>query len=360
VEQLNNPKEFRMKKLIKNKKIVIGIIIVLLILIVGVCFVLFNNKNNETKEGKVLKNETFTAYLKINPLVKLTFDASYYECTTKDGKTSICGKYKSEVTKVELLNDDAKNIYKDIDFKGKSIDSSITNLIVTAYDKGYDIKNITLTTNWNYKKDELKTKITDKVKKDTKVDVTINYNYQKNIDEASIEDESTETYNVNFDSDGGSVVNTETVTENNVVTKPTDPTKDGYTFVEWQLDGKTYDFNTKVNKDITLKAVWKKNESTNTSTNNTSNNTSNTSSSSSTGSTQCVAKKFNNKYTYVYESYEACKKGGAGAVMDLADKGIDVTTYSCREIYDDCGTKWYGVVFDKWSDELDKNVEYYY
>lgn len=347
-----------MKKLFKNKKLIVGIIIILLILIVGASFIILNS--NKTKETKVLKNETFTAYLKINPLVKLTYDVSYYECNTKNGKTSICGKYQNEVTKVELLNEDAKNIYKDIDFKGKSLDETLITLIETANDNSYDIKNITLTTNWNYKKDELKTKITNKVKEDTKIDVTLNYNYQKTIDEASIIKNSTESYKVSFDSDGGSAVNEETVTENTTVTKPTDPTKEGYTFVEWQLDGTTYGFNTKVNKNITLKAIWKKNESTNTNTNTSTNNTSNTSSSSSTGSTQCVSKKFNNKYTYVYESYDACKKGGAGAVMDLADAGIDVSTYGCREIYDDCGTKWYGVVFDKWSDELEKNVEYYY
>jgi len=40
------------------------------------------------------------------------------------------------------------------------------------------------------------------------------------------------------------------------VTKPEDPEKEGYTFVEWQLDGEAYDFDEEVNKDITLVAVW--------------------------------------------------------------------------------------------------------
>ena len=38
--------------------------------------------------------------------------------------------------------------------------------------------------------------------------------------------------------------------------KPSNPTKKNYTFKEWQLNGNTYDFNTKVTKNITLKAVW--------------------------------------------------------------------------------------------------------
>lgn len=65
-------------------------------------------------------------------------------------------------------------------------------------------------------------------------------------------------YTVTFNSNGGSSVASKSVYEGNKVTKPGNPTKDDYTFVEWQLDGKTYDFNSKVTKNIELKAVWKK------------------------------------------------------------------------------------------------------
>ena len=64
-------------------------------------------------------------------------------------------------------------------------------------------------------------------------------------------------YTVTFNSDGGTSVKSQTIYEGSKATKPANPTREGYTFVEWQLDGKTYDFNTKVTKDITLKAVWK-------------------------------------------------------------------------------------------------------
>ena len=70
------------------------------------------------------------------------------------------------------------------------------------------------------------------------------------------EDESIPRYTVTFDSDGGSKVNAAKVIENNTVGKPGNPTKSGFKFKEWQLDGKTYNFSTKVTKDITLKAVW--------------------------------------------------------------------------------------------------------
>ena len=49
------------------------------------------------------------------------------------------------------------------------------------------------------------------------------------------------------------------VPEGEKATKPTtDPTKEGHTFVEWQLEGETtaFDFDTPITGNITLKAVW--------------------------------------------------------------------------------------------------------
>ena len=68
-------------------------------------------------------------------------------------------------------------------------------------------------------------------------------------------------YTVTFDAKGGAPTpNAQTVEEGKAATAPTAPTKDGYTFVEWQLNGVKYVFSTKVTEDITLVAVWKKNE----------------------------------------------------------------------------------------------------
>lgn len=67
------------------------------------------------------------------------------------------------------------------------------------------------------------------------------------------------TFTVTFDSNGGTTVTSQTVKEGNKATKPANPTKEGYTFVEWQLSGKTYDFNNVLTSDVKLTAVWKKN-----------------------------------------------------------------------------------------------------
>jgi uncharacterized repeat protein (TIGR02543 family) len=63
-------------------------------------------------------------------------------------------------------------------------------------------------------------------------------------------------HTVTFDSDGGSTVASETVASGSVATKPSDPTKSGYAFGGWTLNGSSYDFATKVTADITLKASW--------------------------------------------------------------------------------------------------------
>jgi len=76
-----------------------------------------------------------------------------------------------------------------------------------------------------------------------------------------------------FDSDGGSSVATATVAynyagtsgsalgnsfpTNNTVAEPAPPTKDGYTFEGWDLNGAPYDFSKPVTASMTLTAQWK-------------------------------------------------------------------------------------------------------
>ena len=61
---------------------------------------------------------------------------------------------------------------------------------------------------------------------------------------------------VSFDTAGGSTVETQTVDYGQCATEPEAPTREGYTFQGWELDGKAYGFTTPVTKDITLTAVW--------------------------------------------------------------------------------------------------------
>lgn len=71
-------------------------------------------------------------------------------------------------------------------------------------------------------------------------------------------DENAVRYTVAFNTDGGSTVRNQEVVENGKAKKPTNPTKNGYVFKEWQLDGKKFSFNTAIKENITLVAIWEK------------------------------------------------------------------------------------------------------
>lgn len=73
-------------------------------------------------------------------------------------------------------------------------------------------------------------------------------------------------HRVKFDAQGGSSVNGQTPASGSTVTKPTDPTREGYTFAGWYTDEactKAYDFSVAVTADMTLYAKWVKNAADN-------------------------------------------------------------------------------------------------
>lgn len=63
-------------------------------------------------------------------------------------------------------------------------------------------------------------------------------------------------YTVKFDVDGGTKINEQIVKKNEKVKEPSEPTKDGYEFEGWYLNGKEYDFDSKVTSDLVIKAKW--------------------------------------------------------------------------------------------------------
>lgn len=68
-----------------------------------------------------------------------------------------------------------------------------------------------------------------------------------------------ETITITFDSKGGSKVNSMTIEKGTELSLPKNPTKNGYTFVTWELKDGTPIYNkAKLDEDVTLYAVWKK------------------------------------------------------------------------------------------------------
>ena len=64
------------------------------------------------------------------------------------------------------------------------------------------------------------------------------------------------TYNVTFETSGGTLVSSQQVKEGEKVKKPVDPTREGYIFSEWSYKNKSYDFNLEVTQNLVLLAKW--------------------------------------------------------------------------------------------------------
>ena len=217
----------------RKKKILLAGGTILLLLLVVVFIFLNNNKN--TKETKY-----YDAYVSINPIVKLTFSVT---CQKNECSNPI-------VTDFNLYNNDAKNIYKDIDFKKLELSNAINKIINVAKENNITFDKVNYYSNWNNKKylenNEYFDILNIEIINSTKLDKVIK---DKNIKNK---------YTISFDSDGGSAIPDQIVEENDKAIVPENPAKDGYTFIEWQLEGNKYDFDSGINKDIVLKAVWEK------------------------------------------------------------------------------------------------------
>ena len=63
---------------------------------------------------------------------------------------------------------------------------------------------------------------------------------------------------VTFDTGDGSAVEDQVIEEGAAAACPADPTREGYVFVGWYLDGEAYDFSQPVTAPIALTAKWEK------------------------------------------------------------------------------------------------------
>ncbi len=61
---------------------------------------------------------------------------------------------------------------------------------------------------------------------------------------------------VEFKTNGGSQIDPQIIQKGTTLSEIKTPTKEGYTFKNWSLNGKTFDINSEVKEDIILTAVW--------------------------------------------------------------------------------------------------------
>ena len=243
--------------MMKNNKVIKIILLVAVVLITATVvglFVFRNNKNETVPEQKnndeIVEKEVKSekiVYVKINPLIKITYDEIYKICGTE-----ICSEIESKIIKTEMLNEDAERIYANVNIEGMNIYNGIEKLVNIAKENGINTESISLYyDSENFDKKELV----------LEGNITINGSYTTILDEEILK-KDTVIYTVTFNSDGGSSVPSQTIESGKSGVKPANPTKNGYTFEEWQLNGKSYNFDTAVTENITLKAVWKINKYT--------------------------------------------------------------------------------------------------
>lgn len=217
------------------------------------------------EKKKEKKYNTYDMYVSINPLVKLTFKAEYETCDN-----SFCFTGNDEIIDYELINEDAKTIYNELDFKSMKLMDVLILLCDTARESKITYDSVSITTDWMdmYDDEVLKNEIKAKSKYELDFDIFVDVKEYINDEEIieNTENEKIIEYIVSFNRDNGDSIIKRKVKENELVQEVKSGNKSGYTFVEWQLNGKKYDFNTPITKDISLVAKWKKGETTTTTT----------------------------------------------------------------------------------------------
>jgi uncharacterized repeat protein (TIGR02543 family) len=157
---------------------------------------------------------------------------------------------------------------------------------------------------------------------------------------------TTAEYTVDFDSNGGSSVASQTVEKGDTLVEPNDPTQEGYTFAGWYVSVDStieYDFTQEVTKSFTLYAKWVEDKATTATDTTTTTTTSDTSTTTDTVSTT---------YTVTFKS-----NGGSSIKSQTVTSGSVATqpTNPTRSGYTFLG--WYnGSTKYNFSTKVTKNI----
>lgn len=199
----------------------------------------------------------------------------------------------------------------------------------------------------------------------------INFNSISNKMEEMIKEQmerASTTYVITFDSDGGTYVEPMTVNMDTWLVEPTAPTKDGYVFGGWNYNGEKFTFDRYVNNyitgDITLKAIWIKEQTSNItdnghdfnmngSSNSGNNNSSNTGSSSSSGNSSSTNTSVRG-YQQIYDEYSKKLKdaGPTSSVSEMAEICNDGVYEMARYMHSAKGIDGQYGTYEDWAGKL--------
>lgn len=63
-------------------------------------------------------------------------------------------------------------------------------------------------------------------------------------------------YNVSFDTDGGTSIQSQSIPQGGFVDSPENPTKEGFDFIGWYVGEEKFDFTSPITQNLTLTAKW--------------------------------------------------------------------------------------------------------
>lgn len=259
-----------------KKKIIIAVILLLLIIGIVLFFAFRNNKTVLTVSyevnGEIIKTENVEEGKTVIKPTDPTRDGydflGWFLGTEKfNFSTAIKENIKLEAKWISKTDDNnrTRTITLDIDGKKEEVKTDASGVLSEVKDptkSGYKFLG------W-YIEDE-KVDLSKPFEEDTtivakwkKVKSESNSNNKNNTTPSTPtkpEEPTVTKYTVTFDSDGGSSVSKQTVVSGKTATKPSNPTRSGYTFKGWYLNGAEYNFPSKVTKNITLTAKWEKNK----------------------------------------------------------------------------------------------------
>lgn len=251
-----------MKDVFNNKYL---LLIIGILIFVGSVMIGMSVLSEEKEKGipkKEVKTYQYKMYVKSISIIKFIFETSYDECTDSQGKKYACGNYSDKVINYEIF-DQENDLFNNINFNGKTVIDALSTLVEVANTNNIEDKSLKIITNYEFSYKE----ITDELKSQFNLgdDFKIIGITRKELKEEDVIKELNEekeliTFKVIFNSDGGSSVTEQEIVENELVIQPIVPEKVGFIFVEWQLNGTKFDFNTPIVSDITLTAIWKEEE----------------------------------------------------------------------------------------------------
>ncbi len=242
-----------------EKKKIIAIIIGALLSVSIITASYFIAEARKNKNIRIHKEEMHNMIIDFSSVAKISFKEQYNLCKDKNGKQKLCNKRFYVVTDCEFDDDDNSNIYKNLGLKDYDLYEAIVMILDTAISNNVKFKEIKIITDTDtISSNDVSDYLKSNLKKQEKIPV--NVVFDQNVERKNLTTDDVEkiTYLVTFNSDGGTNVSSQTIEKGKKAVKPANPTKKGFEFVEWQFNGKGFDFNSEISQDITLEAMWKK------------------------------------------------------------------------------------------------------